>query len=303
MLAKELIYLFNEEFAKTREQKKNDKSLPFIIRAYSIVAKKLVDNFHPTETVTQSRIAELHITENMKNKLFELLKKKIVNSPEMKKKFLFDELKRIAGIGPQKAKILIDQGLKTVNDLKKPKWWDQLNTDTKTAFATQPIKKIPHEEINKIEPILTKYTNAKIILVGSYRRKMPTSRDIDVMLVSAKTSALSFYLKYLNEKIPYIYLYSKGNDKMSLVIEFDEKRKYKVDVFRTHPEYYYAHLLYSTGSKANNVRMRVKAKKMGLLLNQKGLWKNGERILGKSADERAYYKALNMPYLKPEERN
>jgi DNA polymerase/3'-5' exonuclease PolX len=302
MKNKELIYLFNEEFTKVRNEKKESKSLPFIIRAYSLVLKQLNDHFHSNDVISSSKINSLHITQHMKDKLIKLLNTKIESDPMMKKKLLHNELRRIIGIGPQKATDLIEQGLKSIKQLKQSKWWNQLNTDTQTALSTQPLRRIPHNEIKKIEPLLTKFTGAKIILVGSYRRKMPSSKDIDVMLVSENSTMMGKYLKYLEKKIPHIYLYSKGGDKMSLVLEFDELKKYKMDVFRTHPDFYWSHLLYSTGSKANNIRMRTQAKRYGYLLNQNGLWKNGERVLGPNANEHAYFKTIGMEYIPPEKR-
>jgi DNA polymerase/3'-5' exonuclease PolX len=302
MKTKELIYLFNEEIAKVKHEKKDSSSLPFILRAYSAVLKQLYDNFHTNEILSASKINDLHITKNMKDKLIKMLSVKVHNDPNMKKKLLHNELRRITGIGAQKATILIDKGLTSIEQLKQPKWWNQLNLDTQTALATQPNRRIPHAEIKAIEPILTKFTPAKIVLVGSYRRNTPTSKDIDVMLVSARSSLMNEYLKYLEKKIPHIYLYSKGADKMSLVLEFSKIKKYKMDVFRAHPDYYWSQLLYSTGSKNNNIIMRGRAKRLGYILNQKGLWKNGERILGPNANEHAYYKAIGMDYLPPEKR-
>jgi DNA polymerase/3'-5' exonuclease PolX len=303
MKASELVYLFTEELARTKIEKRNSPSLPFITRAYAMVLKHLNDNFHSAESINTTKINELHITRHMKDKLIKLLSTKVKEDPHLKKKLLRNDLRKIIGIGPQKADDLIAQGLTSLGQLKQPRWWNQLNIDTQTALATEPVRRIPHDEIKQIEPILTKFSSARIILVGSYRRKMPSSKDIDVMLVSARTAAMGEYLKYLEKKFPHIYLYSKGGDKMSLVIETDTARNYKVDVFRTHPDYYWSHLLYATGSKANNLRMRTKAKRMGLLLNQKGLWKAGERVLGPTANERAYYIALDMDYLPPEKRN
>lgn len=304
MKAKELIYLFNEEAAKVKKERKGSATVQFIMRAYGMVIKQLNDNFHTNEIITASKINSLHLTKHMKDKLIKMLDKKIGNDTDMKKKLLHNELHRITGIGSQKAADLIKQGLTTVAQLKQSKWWDQLNLDTQTTLATQPIKRIPNAEIKAIEPILIRFSGpeTKVVLVGSYRRAVLTSKDIDAMLVSPRPSAMNDYLKYLEKKVPHIYLYSKGADKMSLVLEFDKQRKYKVDVFRAHPDYYWAHMLYATGSKTNNVRMRARAKKMGLLLNQKGLWKNGERILGPTANEHAYYKALDMDYLPPERR-
>jgi len=304
MHTKELIYLLNEELNKTRAEKKNSSSLPFIIQAYTTVIRRLNDNFSPDELINKTKLADLYaakqITKHMQDKLIGLLDRKIIDSPAMKKKFLFDELRRIVGIGPHRAQTLVNKGLRSIKELKEPQWWNQLNVDTQAALKTQPMRKIPHDDIARIESILIKFPEAKVQLVGSYRRKTPSSRDIDIMIVSTKLSVMNNYLKYLDKKVPHIYLYSKGADKMSLVLEFNANKKFKADVFKTHPDYYWAHLLYATGSKSNNIRMRAKAKRMGYLLNQKGLWKAGERILGPTANEKKYYEALNLPYLRPE---
>lgn len=301
MRAQELIYLFNKEMDEARAEHKNAKTLPFIMRAYSSVRKQLVDNFESSENVTASKIQNLNLTQHMKNKLVGLLSKRMTSSSEVRKKILVDELNRITGIGMVKARDLVAQGLPSIDKLRAPKWWAQLNTDTKTAITMQPMKKIPRIEIAKIESKLTGFACNKVVLVGSYRRKASSSRDIDIMLAADKPAALSEYLSYL-EGIFKIYVYEKGPDKMSLILELSPTKRVKADVFRAHPSVYYSHLLYATGSKSNNLKMRAKAKRLGLLLNQKGLWKKNERVLDQNANEQAYYKALGMDYLPPESR-
>jgi DNA polymerase (family 10) len=59
-------------------------------------------------------------------------------------------------------------------------------------------------------------------------------------------------------------------------------------------------LLYFTGSKDNNVRMRAAAKARGLLLNQHGLW-NGKRRIPLASERDAYHK-LGLQYLEPRKR-
>ena len=59
-------------------------------------------------------------------------------------------------------------------------------------------------------------------------------------------------------------------------------------------------LLYFTGSQQLNMEMRLVAKEKGMLLNQKGLFKNNKIIPVKS--EKEIFEQLGMMYLKPEER-
>lgn len=306
MKSRELIYLFTEELNKIK--KENLPSTQFRVRAYLSVIKYLNDNFEPIENITTRKIYETSLTVHMKNKLTTLLKKRISQGSLVAKKMLFNEIRNIIGIGDKKARDLIASGLTSIKQLQQPKWQKLLNTDTKVVLKIAPLRRIPYEQIANIESILkgnnkNAIPGAKIILVGSYRRHMLYSKDIDIMLISKKHDALDKYLQYLQNNISKVYLYSKGNDKMSLVLQIDSHRKFKADVFLAKPEVQYSMLLYSTGSKNLNVRMRGRAKQIGYILNQNGLFdKTGKRIISSKAKEISYFNVLNMKYLKPDDR-
>ena len=67
-----------------------------------------------------------------------------------------------------------------------------------------------------------------------------------------------------------------------------------------------AMLLYLTGDRDHNISMRAKAARMGMTLNEYGLWghsiRQHEPILLAGATERQIYKRLNLAYLSPSER-
>ncbi len=224
---------------------------------------------------------------------------------------LLKELSQFMGIGNERAKILLNAGLKNINQLHMKKYKELLPEETKLFIDLKPIREIPHDDISKLEPYITDSAKniGKALIVGSYRREKPTSRDIDVMLVSSDKEAIEKYLKKLQQEIPdCIYPYSKGYDKLSLIIDMskaklvkEKDRIYKLDVFRTLPEDEIPMLLYSTGSKEHNILMRGKAKRMGYLLNQKGLFKNGEKIEGLDS-EKAYFDILAIEYKEPKNR-
>ena len=172
----------------------------------------------------------------------------------------------------------------------------------------KPERKIPHKHIILLEPILSKFKD-KIYLVGSYRRKTPYSRDLDIMLVSDDIQSLDQYLSHLAKLFDKkIYVYSNGADKMSLIVEVPaqiiqtkKSKLYKMDIFRAPKISQHAMLLYATGSKLFNIKMRARAKRMGYLLNQHGLYK-GKKLL-KITSEEGFFKKLDMPYVLPEDRN
>lgn len=119
-------------------------------------------------------------------------------------------LTRVSGIGPAKAKELVDAGIKTLEDLKKHE--DKLTNHQKIGLklvyifhcASHPKqyiiniqnlhrhfddfeKKIPREEIEEIESILKECITEMdedfiVTICGSYRRGKKESGDIDVLL-------------------------------------------------------------------------------------------------------------------------
>lgn len=307
----ELNYIFNNLINNL----KNDNSSIFIIKAYNNVFKKLTESYSANEIVTVDKINNLQITDNMKKKLLNIYKnppndKKI--KAEIEKNKLMYDLKNYLGIGDKKIQELIGLGIKDIKDLKKPKWFNKLPAQTQYMILYKPIKKIAYEQIKLIENKLKsmKSKNCKIEIVGSYRRKKKIIKDIDIMISSSNKNIVDKYINYLDDVFGNVYIYSKGANKVSLMINpfADKKIKYKLDIFRTEPKYYYTMLLYSTGSKDFNVNMRNIAKKQNKLLNQYGLYyidpstKKVTKINTIKDDEKKIFKILGMEYISPENR-
>ncbi len=230
------------------------------------------------------------------------------NSPSTNTKLL-KELQEFMGIGPERAKELISAGVTHINQLHMKKYKDLLPTETKVFIDLKPLQQIPNEHIKVLEPYLLKASdkNLKLTIVGSYRRGKPFSSDIDLMVVSNEPNAIELLLERLKEILNgKIYPYSKGPDKLSLIVDMSEligskNLIYKIDAFRTLPEHEIPMLLYSTGSKEFNVFMRGKAKKAGYLLNQKGLFKDGA-VVKDLTTEKDYFDILGMSYKEPSAR-
>lgn len=98
-----LIYLFNKLYIKKIDNE-NLKNNVYIKMAYNKVIKILLEHFSETELITINKINKLNITDNMKNKLYNLIKTNIKKSDELKiKKYrLFNQLSRIDGLGKKK---------------------------------------------------------------------------------------------------------------------------------------------------------------------------------------------------------
>ena len=316
---------FKDKAKDIRAEKKETSN--FRARSYERVAEILESYYDLKETVTKSKIQSLPITEYMKNKAIYFLdnnKGKFIDNKDssiMKTKNttvndtqLKTDLINLMGIGTEKAQRLIDDGLKNITDLRMKKWKLKLPEETKAWLEYKPSKGIPNSDIKEIEYHLLKMNsrNRELIFVGSYRRNKPISNDIDIMIISDDDDAIDKFMKDLNKKLKNkAYPYSKGIDKLSVIIDVKDllkKRKktvYKLDTFRVKPKNKIPMLLYSTGSKSNNIKMRARAKKLGMMLNQKGLFKKIDNKLIKIPNlnsEKDYYRILGMKYKEPNER-
>lgn len=312
----ELNALFRDDIKKAKDENINKHSLKYIMMAYSNVLKQLIDTFNDTEVVTNKKLESLDITKHMLTKLIDLSKihipDKLLNKIKEDRKIhaLRDDLLNLLGIGEKMVNELLSMGLTNVNQLHKKKWFNLLNMDTKAILIHQPLRQIEYNAIKQIEPKLTSFDKT-IVLVGSFRRKKPIMRDIDILFMPSATKTIDGYLTYLKKTFGNrIWIYANGSDKVSLIIQPDtcvnkecEKcDKYKADIFITNNTNYYSMLLYTTGSKINNIKMRTKARSMGLLLNQNGIFKNGKKINNTNDDEKKLFELLDMKYIEPEKR-
>lgn len=305
----DLKLVFAHEMKKAQETA-NKKTVSFVITAYKKVLKVVDLQYTDKESVTLSKINALPVTDHMKTKLFELSKKPIPRELKDVKKVeqLWLDLSNLLGIGNKKIRELLDAGLTNIRQLKLKKYFNMLNADTQLMVEYAPLRKVPHADIKKIESKIVSFRGAVVQIVGSFRRKAPFSKDIDVLVKSGDRDVLDKYLLHLGKQFKNIHVYSQGDDRISLIIQPfpKESMMYKLDVFRSSPENYYSHLLYSSGPKEFNIRMRGKAKRMGFLLNQNGIFekRNGKlhKVNHPDDDERALFAYLDMAYLPPEKR-
>lgn len=213
---------------------------------------------------------------------------------------LYDQLVNINGIGPKLAKELLSAGIEKISDLRLKKFNGMLSEEAKLFVKLKPLKKIPHTFAKKVESKIHKIasdSNFDIMVTGSYRRKLEYSGDIDVVIVDTNIDIMDNFLSAFKNK----YVYACGKDKISLILKIYGKY-IKMDIFRTPSEEKWATILYSTGSKNFNIRMRLKAKKMGLLLNQKGIFKGGKNLTKNAKSEKIFFEILGMKYVPPEKR-
>lgn len=135
-----------------------------------------------------------------------------------------------------------------------------------------------------------------ILPAGSYRRGKETVGDLDLLVTGpGAPEALARFLKY--PKVTEVL--GQGENKGSVRVGAEGLQ---VDLRALPEESFGAALQYFTGSKEHNIQLRNRAIKMGLTLNEYGLFRadNEKRVAGET--EEGVYKALDLDWIAPEMR-
>jgi len=147
----------------------------------------------------------------------------------------------------------------------------------------------------------------QVTYAGSLRRMKETIGDIDI-LVSTKNSEkyTDAILEYFTKFHEVTKVLSQGGTKSSVILE----NGIQTDLRVLNTNVFGAALHYFTGSKAHNIVVRDRAKKMGLKVSEYGVFElkkvkgqdEPEEILIGGATEEEVFKAVGLPYIQPEMR-
>lgn len=221
----------------------------------------------------------------------------------------------VYGIGPKKAKELVDNGFTTIPQLRE-KQDEVLNAIQRTGlrYYEDIMERIPRSEIDTYSRVFerafdkVKESDSRYEIVGSYRRGGHTSGDIDVVITSNNNDVFKRFLDLLSDERIVVEVLSRGPTKSLVIAKLpDEKHARRVDFLYTTQEEYPFAVLYFTGSKIFNTVMRGRALSMGYSLNEHGLYILNGKTKGGKVDhtfqnERDIFKILKMEYKEPHER-
>ncbi len=134
----------------------------------------------------------------------------------------------------------------------------------------------------------------KVTAAGSLRRGRETVGDIDLLVTGPlATNALDAFVAY-----PLVHqVLGKGANKASATVGLENVQ---VDVRALPPESYGAAMQYFTGSKEHNVAIRQRALKLGLTLNEYGLFRLDDNSRVAGATEEEIYEKLGLAWIPPE---
>lgn len=221
---------------------------------------------------------------------------------------------KIWGVGPVKAQELWDMGARSLKDIKDDHI--HLLTDNQKIglryfkdlqqrmprWQVDEIAKVVQAEIRQICRDLRWTVTSRVC--GSYRRKLPTCGDMDVLLCAKKDQGiLKELVDRLSKKKVFIETLGIGPTKYMGITKTSTGLAFRVDLEVIQEDEWPFALLYFTGSGIFNERQRLIAKKMGYSLSEHGLRDvdTGEYVAG-IKNELQIFEFLDMKYLPPWDR-
>jgi DNA polymerase (family X) len=213
------------------------------------------------------------------------------------------DLLRVKGLGPKRVKELYEQlGLKALEDLKAaavagkvrdlPGLGEKTEQNILRGLATLEaeagrfsIKQAAEHVASLGRHLATIKAIRRFEPAGSFRRRRETVGDLDFIVEATdRSAAAQALLAYdsIEETI------AAGHEKVSVRLAGGPQ----VDFRFVESEAAGAALMYFTGSKGHNIALRKRAQKMGLKLNEYGLF-SGEKLVAGAAEEEVY-KALDL---------
>ena len=287
---------------------------PFRIRAYERAALNIeglpedIENF-----VKENRLTEIPgIGKDLSRKTEEIVTTGKCRAYEELKKTIPEgllDLLNIPGVGPKTTKLLFEKlKIKNIADLEgaiqKGKLKGVFGIKEKTIENIQKgieLVRRGKERMTLGQAIqladefvgaLEKLPEAKLVsLAGSLRRRKETIRDIDILVISNKPRKIMAAFTGLPSVKEVL---AKGETKAAVRTDDDAQ----VDCRVLEEKSFGAALLYFTGSKNFNIKIRQLGIKNGFKINEYGVFKNGKFIAGKTEEE--IFKLLRMPYIEPE---
>ncbi|MBI5643187.1 MAG: DNA polymerase/3'-5' exonuclease PolX [Deltaproteobacteria bacterium] len=221
------------------------------------------------------------------------------------------EIIKVSGVGPKKAALLYKQlGVATVDDLELAAREERIRnlhgfgevSERKILKGITDLKSMSRKV--KLSDALNYAERFKefirsvpgiydIVPAGSLRRWKEEVGDLDILTTCSNPSAvMDRFLTHPDIK----EVLSKGETKSTVVL----KSGLQVDLRVLERKSFGAALQYFTGSKAHNVALRDRAKRMGLKISEYGVFKEkGEKwVAGRNEED--VYKAVGLPWIPPE---
>jgi DNA polymerase beta len=297
---------------------------PFRARAYATAIAQLRGLDRPVRTMDDIRGLK-GIGEKITEKIREILATgslaAAVKAKEVYSTDALDAFQGIYGIGPAKARELVQRGLKTVAQLRAAVEDDPavLNDKQRVGlrYYEDLLQRIPREEMLQHELLLRELLPASMTdyhtdIVGSFRRGALNSGDIDLLVrmppgttPSTVKSQLATYVMRLRRAGYLEEVLAIGEHKCMAICRIAPNAcARRLDILMTPDEEYVYSLFYFTGSDRFNVAIRQFCQQQGYTLNEHTLTPlHANRMAPPHMEtEEDLFAFLCLIYVPPEER-
>lgn len=221
------------------------------------------------------------------------------------------DLLKVSGVGPKKAALLYKElGVASINELEKAAKGHKLHvlpglgekTEQNIVKAIAGLRAVSgrfnlsvalsHAENFKAH--LKKIHGVSVVeAAGSLRRWKDSVGDLDILVIAKDPDAvMDAFVNHPDVKD----VVAKGETKSSVKL----KSGLQVDLRALDKKSFGAAMQYFTGSKEHNVALRDRAKRMGLKINEYGVFneKTDKRIAGETEED--VYKSVGLTWIPPE---
>jgi len=238
------------------------------------------------------------------------------------------DLMKLPGLGPKKARKLWDElGVESIEDLEEAAGEGRVaelagfgkKTEERILQGIQNYRtntsRFRLGEVDELLPPLIEHMKAvkglrRLEVAGSYRRRKETVGDIDLLALADDAAEASEALTAFPGVERVI---GSGGTKTSVML----RSGLQVDLRVVPPESWGAALVYFTGSKEHNIKLRQRALDRHLRLSEYGVFEIPDESLGDALGERgvasegeivagdteeAVYESLDLPWFPPEMR-
>lgn len=288
---------------------------PFRIRAYRRAAQNIESLGRDIADMSENEMTKIPgIGKDLAGKIREFVEKgRIERLEELRREVPMGltEIMTVPGVGPKTAKVIFEElGISNMEELEvaaregmlqglpgiKRKTEENILRGIemlKRGRERQPLGKVLPLAEEIVERLKKVRSVGKISLAGSLRRWKDTIKDIDILATSTNPSEVMNAFVNMPE-VEEVLL--KGPTKSSVVL----KDGLQVDLRVVEEDSFGAALQYFTGSKAHNIKIRERAVRMGLKINEYGVFResDGKKIAGRTEEE--VYHAIGLPYIPPE---
>ncbi len=200
------------------------------------------------------------------------------NLQDLKKVIEKGSFSKIEGLGNKKAEKI----------LENIKFYEE-RTGKNRRFTLGKVTPIVKEILKKLKNLKSV---KRVSTAGSLRRMKETVGDIDILIESAHPQkVIDSFTSFPEIK----KILESGKTKVSVMLKGID---IQMDLRILPNESYGAALLYFTGSKDHNVKLRGMAIKKGLKINEYGVFKKEKMVAGKT--EKEIYNLLGMDFIPPE---